>query len=103
MDAMRFAVRVKPGARRDAVGGQWDGALGAALIVAVRAPAVDGKANAALLRTLAAALSVRARDLDVVTGQRSRDKLIEWRDAPPDGADRLSELRRSTVEGSRPR
>ncbi|MFF5987521.1 DUF167 domain-containing protein [Prauserella flavalba] len=96
---MRFAVRVKPGAKRDAVGGRWDGALGEALVVSVRAPAVDGKANEAVCRVLATELSVRARDLLVVRGQRSRDKLMELADAPPHTARRLATLRGSIVEG----
>ncbi|CAM3043440.1 DUF167 domain-containing protein [Saccharomonospora xinjiangensis] len=74
---VRFAVRVKAGAKRDGVGGRWDGAFGAALVVCVRAPAVDGKANAAVCRVLADALGVRARQVAVVKGQRSRDKLVE--------------------------
>ena len=74
---MRFAVRVKPNAKRDAVGGEWDGVLGKALIVAVKAPAVDGKANAAVVKVLARALGLRSRNLLVVQGDRSRDKLVE--------------------------
>lgn len=89
---MRFAIRVKPGAKRDAVGGTWDGALGRALVVAVRAPAVEGRANEAVRRVLAGALGVRARDLVVVQGERGRDKLVELRDDPPGAAERLASL-----------
>ncbi|MGH3520391.1 MAG: DUF167 domain-containing protein [Haloechinothrix sp.] len=89
---MRFPIRVKPGAKRDAVGGRWDGALGAALIVAVAAPAVDGKANQAVRTVLAAALKVRPRDLTVVHGERGRDKVIELDPAPADAAERLAAL-----------
>ncbi|PXY25315.1 hypothetical protein BAY59_23060 [Prauserella coralliicola] len=95
---MTFAVRVKPGAKRDAVGGRWDGTLGEALVVSVRAPAVDGRANEAVCRVVANALSVRARDLVVSRGQRSRDKLMKLEDAPPDTARRLAALRGSIVE-----
>jgi uncharacterized protein (TIGR00251 family) len=98
MSELRFAIRVKPGAKRDAVGGIWDGALGEALVVSVRAPAVDGKANEAVCRVLAEALSVRARDLTVVKGHRARDKLVELRDPPPGCAERLAELRGSGGE-----
>jgi len=84
----RFAVRVKPGAKRDAVGGQWNGAL----VVAVRAPAVEGKANEAVRKVLAAALGVRVRDLVVVRGERARDKIIEVTDPPPRLADKLRDL-----------
>ncbi|NUT51213.1 MAG: DUF167 domain-containing protein, partial [Saccharothrix sp.] len=51
-EAFRFAIRVKPGAKREAVGGRWgDGAL----VVAVAAPAVEGKANEAVRKALARA------------------------------------------------
>jgi len=88
MGALRFAVRVKPGVKCTAVGGSWQDAL----IVAVAAPAVDGKATEAVRKAVAAALGVRATDVAVVRGHRSRDKLIEV-DPAPDGADdRLAEL-----------
>lgn len=74
MTALRFAVRVKPGARREAVGGRW---AGDALIVAVSAPAVEGKANDAVRRALATAFGVRRRDVTIVTGERGRDKIVE--------------------------
>jgi uncharacterized protein YggU (UPF0235/DUF167 family) len=83
MSGHRFAVRVKPGARHTAVGGHWDGRLGAALVVAVTAPAVDGKANEAVCRALATALDVPRRQITVVTGAHARDKLVEIDPAPP--------------------
>jgi len=51
-------------------------------VVAVAAPAVDGKANEAVRRAVAEAFGVRARDVTVVSGARSRDKVLEI-----DGAD----------------
>ena len=83
---MRFAVRVKPGAKREVVGGRH----GDALVVAVTAPAVEGKANDAVCKALAKAFGIRARDVTIVAGQRGRDKVIEVPDAP----DRLDELLR---------
>lgn len=77
MGGCRFAVRVKPGARRGFVGGRWDGRLGVALVVAVTAPAVDGRANDAVLRALADALGIARRDIRIVSGATSRDKVIE--------------------------
>lgn len=85
-------MRVRPGARRTAVGGRWDGPTGTALLVAVTAPAVDGKANAAVLAALAAAFGVRARQLAIVTGERGRDKLVELRDPPAGAAHELQRL-----------
>jgi uncharacterized protein len=91
--AARFPIRVKPGARRDAVGGSWDGPLGEALIVAVAAPAVGGKANDAVRKALAKELGVRYRQVVIARGERSRDKLVEVAAAPADLAERLARLR----------
>jgi uncharacterized protein len=88
----RFAVRVKPGARRAGVGGKWDGATETVLLVAVAAPAVAGKANEAVRRAVAEAFDVRMRDVKIVSGQRSRDKLVELDPAPADAAARLGAL-----------
>ena len=89
---MRFAVRVRPGARRTAVGGRWDGPGGTALVVAVAAPAVDGKANTAVLAALGAAFGVRSSQLAIVTGERGRNKLVELRDPPNGAPERLRSL-----------
>lgn len=70
---MRLAIRVKPGSARAAVGGRH----GDALVVAVTARAVDGKATEAALRAVAGAFDVRRRDVTLVAGARSRDKVVE--------------------------
>jgi uncharacterized protein (TIGR00251 family) len=88
----RFAIRVKPGARRDRVGGGWSATETPALIVAVAAPAVEGKANEAVRRVVAKAFGVRKSDVRVVTGERGRDKVIELTSAPDDAEARLAEL-----------
>jgi uncharacterized protein len=89
---LRFAVRVRPGARRTAVGGRWDGPGGPALLVAVAAPAVDGKANAAVVEALAAVFGVRRSRLVIVSGQRGRDKIVDLDPAPPGAAELLDRL-----------
>ncbi len=76
MSDHRFAVRVKPGARSTRVGGGWTGRLGPALVVAVSAPAVDGKANEAVCRALADVLGVTRGQVTVVVGARARDKIV---------------------------
>jgi uncharacterized protein (TIGR00251 family) len=89
---MRFAIRVKPGAARTAVGGRWSGPAGDALIVAVSAPAVDGRANEAVRRALAEAFGVRRQQVAIVRGERSRDKLVRLDPEPPDAARMLAGL-----------
>ncbi|WP_250030483.1 DUF167 domain-containing protein [Paractinoplanes maris] len=86
-------VRVRPGAGRDRVGGRYEGPHGPALIVAVGAPAVDGKATEAVRRALAGALGVRAGDVELRLGATSRDKVFTVA-APGSGvAARLTALR----------
>jgi len=88
-EPFRLAVRVKPGAKRDAVGGRWGGT---ALVVAVAAPAVGGKANEAVRKALAKAFGVRGRDVLITSGERGRDKVVRLDPAPADAAERLEAL-----------
>jgi len=67
-------IRVRPNASRTKVGGTAGDPP--RLVVAVQAPAVEGKANEAVLKALAAALDVRPRDLKIVHGELSRDKRV---------------------------
>src|SRR5690349_10131177 len=69
-------VRVRPGAGRTSVGGRYEGPHGPALIVAVGAPAVDGKATEAVRTALADALGVKPRDVELKVGATSRDKIF---------------------------
>lgn len=64
---------MKPGASRAGVGG----ARGDRLMVAVNARAVDGAATEAALAAVADAFGVRRRDVRLVTGATSRDKVVE--------------------------
>ena len=89
MAETRVSVRVKPGSSRVRVGGSHDGAL----IVAVNAPPVDGAANAAVVRALADALGLRARQLRVVSGHAARTKVIAIEADSPDAiAERIAAL-----------
>jgi uncharacterized protein (TIGR00251 family) len=67
-------IRVRPNASRNKVGGS----VGEPprLIVAVQAPAVDGKANQAVIKELASALNLKVRDFTIVFGELGRDKRI---------------------------
>ena len=86
-----MTIRVKPGASRTRVGGSY----GDALVVAVQARAVDGKATEAALRALAAALKVRRRDIRLVTGVASRTKVVEL-----PGGDEVAERLASLISGA---
>lgn len=69
---VRFAVRLTPRAAAEGVDGVVDGVLRAK----VGAPAVEGAANQALIRLLADELGVARRDVRIVAGASSRQKLI---------------------------
>lgn len=63
-------VRAQPGARRPGVQGEQNGALK----IAVRAPALEGRANAALVEALAEALEIKRSQVELVGGAGGRDK-----------------------------
>lgn len=65
-------VRAQPGAKRAGARGVHDGRLR----VALRAPPEGGRANEELLAWLAERLDLRARDLELVCGERAREKRV---------------------------
>ena len=67
-----FTVWVKPRSSRNQVVGIREGALH----VALTAPPVEGKANEALVRFLADLLGVRQNQVEIVSGERSRSKVV---------------------------
>jgi uncharacterized protein (TIGR00251 family) len=75
-------VHAQPGARRTEVAGTH----GDALRIRVQAPALEDRANEALVRFLAEALGVARRDVKLVSGARSREKRFEVRDPRADPA-----------------
>ncbi|MBL8929718.1 MAG: DUF167 domain-containing protein [Kineosporiaceae bacterium] len=70
---MRLTIRVRPGSSRTRVGGRREDAL----VVAVTAPAVDGRATRAALDAVAQAFGVRPRAVHLVSGDRSRTKIVD--------------------------
>ena len=67
-----LTVRVIPRARQSRI----DGTRGEALLVRLKAPPVDGAANAELIRTIADALDVPARHVSIVSGEQARQKRV---------------------------
>ena len=72
---VRITVRVRPGASRTRVGGRWG--AGAARGGAGGARAVEGAAAAAVGAAAAVALGGRAGEVGLVSGERSRTKVLE--------------------------
>ena len=73
-DSFLLEIRVRPNSSRNKVGGSAGDPP--RLVVAVQAPAVDGKANAPVIKELANAFNLRARDFTIVYGELGRDKRL---------------------------
>lgn len=74
-NAVIFSVRVQPRACTDAVVGELSGALK----IRVQAPALEGRANAALIDFLAELLKTPKSAVRILSGERSRTKRVEIR------------------------
>ena len=80
---VRIAVRLAPRARADRLDGVARLADGTpVLVVSVTAPPVNSRANDALLRLLAKEWGLPRRDLAIVAGQKSRNKVIQVAGGP---------------------
>lgn len=64
-------IKVIPNAKK--VGITLEGDI---LKVKVNAPAVDGKANKAVLQLLADYLNVKPRQLEIIKGEKSNEKVV---------------------------
>ena len=94
MAVVRAWLRVTPGSGRSGVGGSYPRPGEPAVRVSVRERAVDGRATSAALALVAEALGVRARDVRLDAGRRSRDKLVAIdTDHPAEVLERLRILR----------
>lgn len=71
-DGCTLAVRVHPGAKRNAIGGMHAGALK----VSITAPATDGRANDALIAFVAEWLEIPRARVSLVAGATSRSKAL---------------------------
>jgi uncharacterized protein (TIGR00251 family) len=69
---LSFEIRVHPRAKKNAITGE----VGDALKLALTAPPVDGKANAACIEFFAKLLKVPRSSITIAAGQASRNKVI---------------------------
>ena len=65
-----LSVRAQPGARKNAVLGEYAGAIK----LAVTAPPEDGRANQALAQLLRDLLDLKRSQVELLSGQTSREK-----------------------------
>jgi hypothetical protein len=67
-----LSIRVQPRAKRDEVVGERAGAI----VIRLRAPPVDGKANAALIEFIANAANLPRSRVEIVRGATAREKVV---------------------------
>ncbi len=85
-EEIRFSAKVIPNATKNLICSE------AGLIkIKIKAPAVDGKANSELIRFLAKQFNVQSRNIEILSGLRSRMKLIRIFDL---NADQRAEISR---------
>ena len=70
---MKITVKAKPAAREDKIEEQEGGLF----VVSVKEPPVKGRANLAIIKLLANYFSVSTSNVRIISGQTSRNKVIE--------------------------
>ncbi|MGD0831455.1 MAG: DUF167 domain-containing protein [Terracidiphilus sp.] len=71
-----LAVRAQPGAKRTAITGVYGECPTAQLKIAVQAPPLEGRANAALVTFLSESFSIAKNAVELTTGELSRSKVF---------------------------
>ena len=71
-----LAVRAQPGAKKTAILGDYGEGSAAQLKIAVQAPPIEGKANAALIAFLADTFGLAKNKVEIVSGELSRSKVF---------------------------
>jgi len=69
-----LAVRAQPGAKKTAITGIYGEGAAAQLKIAVHAPPLEGRANAALIAFLAETFGVAKSAVEIGSGELSRSK-----------------------------
>ena len=70
---MKISVRIKPNAKVDSVEKNPDGEY----LVRVKAPAKEGKANEALVKTLGRYFHIPKSRVSIISGLGSKNKIVE--------------------------
>jgi uncharacterized protein len=87
-EGVELTVRVIPRAKHTEISGERDGAL----VVRVAAPPVEGAANEALIAFFSAALRVPRRAVQILSGERGRQKRVAIAGVTVEAVRRLTPL-----------
>ncbi|KAK1938374.1 hypothetical protein X943_000660 [Babesia divergens] len=83
--ALLLKVRVKPGAKFTQLVGEFEDPLG----VQVAAPPREGACNEALVEFIGDILKLKRRDVSLISGHKSRDKVLSVRNIMLSSAEEL--------------
>ena len=88
-----LAVRAQPGVKKTAIAGVYGEGPAAQLKIAVQAPPLEGRANAALVAFLAETFGLAKNAVELMAGELSRSKVFLLRGIGRDEAEaRLAQL-----------
>jgi hypothetical protein len=73
----RITIRVQPNAKKSEVVGCIDGVWK----IKLKAPAIEGKANEALIKFLAKKIGVAQSEIEIVRGKTARTKILKLPDS----------------------
>lgn len=76
VDGVSLAVRAQPGAKQMAITGIYGDGATAQLKIAVNAPALEGRANEALIKFLAKTFGIAKSAVRLNSGELSRSKVF---------------------------
>ena len=79
-DGVTLAVRAQPGAKKTAIAGIYGEGAEAQLKIAVQAPPIEGRANEALIKFLAATFDLPKSSVELISGDLGRAKVFLLRD-----------------------
>ena len=85
---LTIKIKVEPRSSKSGVVGPY----GDALKVKLTSPPVEGKANKELIEVLAKAFGIAKKDVEIISGQSSKNKIVKLRSMPRKAEALLSKL-----------
>ena len=86
-DGVRLSIRLQPRSSRNEIAGIH----GDHLKIRITAPPVEGMANEALIEFLSESLKISRRNVCIVSGHSSRNKIVEVRGVELEAVQRLAD------------
>ncbi len=85
---LTIKIKVEPRSSKSGIVGPY----GDAFKVKLTSPPVEGKANKELIEVLAKAFGIAKKDVEIISGQSSKNKIVKLRSLPGKAESLLSKL-----------